>query len=1376
MTDITQLGIGIDTRGHEVAVQNLGKVDNAVKQTAAETTKMGIVMGAAQAATTAALSALTTVAGAAVGAAGGVLKLSSDLQQANLAFTTMLGSAEAAEGFLDQLKTFAAETPFEFPDLVRASQTMLRFGVNAKDILPTLQAVGDVVASGSQMSAATIDRVTLALGQMQAKGKVTGEEMMQLVEAGVPAWDFLAKELGTNVAGAMQKVEDRTVSSDKMFAALQHGAAAEFGGMMQRQSQTAQGAMSTLMDTVKMAAVDGFQPLFAAIEKVVVGLANFAGSTEGKAFIEDLVTNAQDASKAFLGFLSSIQGIGGQIMAQLADPIRSVQSAWDQMQPGVERLKGLFAGFVEGVQTAFGQLRSVWESLTGPADESAGSLGRVATVIAGFFNNVMVPSIERSAQVWGTVWAFMSEHAVQAWNDFQPTLTQIVAWWDDTLFPALQAGAEAWKTTWNYLSQVIELAWGVISPILGFLKDRVVDTFVSMFQTVKGVIEFLAPILRQVGGVVGEAFGAAGEAIDQVLAMIVPNVAHASEEAGETFKQNITRGTAPAIKSMDEFGNSVEDTGKKGKKAAFDLNTLPEKVKGVADAATQAKEQLEAFKKAQESIKTQNELLLISTNASTVATGMWNAQLRSFVEGSLKDLPIELAAAAQAQLNANNVNGAAVTVNNALGISYQTMVGKINGNAVAERELSDAREKAKTAALGGAIAVRAYAEDQERAKTAALGGSVAVRAHTEDLEDEKVAELGGHAAIQKHNDEREREKRAALGGEEGIRRHTEQLEDEKVAELGGYRTIQQHNDEREREKRAALGGEAGVRAHTEALEDEKVAELGGHAAMRDHNEQREREKTAALGGEAGIRTHTEALEQNKIAALGGERAIKAHNDQLALQKAFATDAASALSELDRQTKASAENQVAAAVLAGQITRTQAREMMAQWEDAYNGVDHSSKAATASVTTAASSMAAGVASSTREMTSSMTAGAQQMVVIAGQYAENFKHVTTAAQQAAGAVQGLVGGPNSANPGGLTSPTPYGGVVIDPRTGQPTNAGPNDTIKGGPSSAGGTVQQDYRWVKIGGRWTLIPVDELARAIEAGAPSPSNITGYGGFGGMMVPGASGQGPGISPIGAGLFSGGGVSGFGGMRDAIAEVGSGFVVVTEEAGSATEAVGELGGAVGNVGQGAVSMGHDTAGAFEAATQGARRWDEVLANTSGMLYTVTDATRTVESAAVVAGRAFDNMGQKAAQIFLTTEQHMAVLKQRAQDLANAISRTAFGTTSVGLNYTQIYNQPQPTTSSTTTRNFASGGWITEPVSGVGAWSGSRYNIAERRPEFVDNGGGGGGGPRELHIHVHPQDMPLGVMSTSEMKTRMDELADRWVIPAIERRLGRSMVG
>jgi hypothetical protein len=152
------------------------------------------------------------------------------------------------------------------------------------------------------------------------------------------------------------------------------------------------------------------------------------------------------------------------------------------------------------------------------------------------------------------------------------------------------------------------------------------------------------------------------------------------------------------------------------------------------------------------------------------------------------------------------------------------------------------------------------------------------------------------------------------------------------------------------------------------------------------------------------------------------------------------------------------------------------------------------------------------------------------------------------------------------------------------------------------------------------------------------------------------------------------------------------------------------------------------------------------------------------------------MGQKAAQIFLTTEQHMAVLKQRAQDLANAISRTAFGTTSVGLNYTQIYNQPQPTTSSTTTRNFASGGWITEPVSGVGAWSGSRYNIAERRPEFVDNGGGGGGGPRELHIHVHPQDMPLGVMSTSEMKTRMDELADRWVIPAIERRLGRSMVG
>jgi tape measure domain-containing protein len=184
-----------------------------------------------------------------VGLAGAAIQAAGDFEQTNIAFTTMLGSGEAAAKFLKELQDFAAATPFEFPDLVQASQKLLAMGFAAQNVIPIMTAIGDA-AAGLGGGAAMIDRLTLAIGQMQAKGKVAGGEMRQLAEAGIPAWKFLADAIGVSIPEAMKMVEKGAVSSATGITAILKGMGTNFEGLMEQQSQTLLGKWSTLKDNV----------------------------------------------------------------------------------------------------------------------------------------------------------------------------------------------------------------------------------------------------------------------------------------------------------------------------------------------------------------------------------------------------------------------------------------------------------------------------------------------------------------------------------------------------------------------------------------------------------------------------------------------------------------------------------------------------------------------------------------------------------------------------------------------------------------------------------------------------------------------------------------------------------------------------------------------------------------------------------------------------------------------------------------------------------------------------------------------------------------------------------------------------------------------
>lgn len=189
---------------------------------------------------------------AGAGVAGGIvipMTISGNFEQTQIAFDTMLKDGNKAAKFLEEAEDFADKTPFEFPELIQSSKLLKAFGFEIERVLPMMTTIGDT-SSGLGAGAEGIERITRSLGQMKAKGRLQAEELLQLQELGVPAAQILQEELGLT-AEQVANIGKEGVEASKGIDALLRGMDKRFGGMMNKQSKSGFGMLSTIMDTIK---------------------------------------------------------------------------------------------------------------------------------------------------------------------------------------------------------------------------------------------------------------------------------------------------------------------------------------------------------------------------------------------------------------------------------------------------------------------------------------------------------------------------------------------------------------------------------------------------------------------------------------------------------------------------------------------------------------------------------------------------------------------------------------------------------------------------------------------------------------------------------------------------------------------------------------------------------------------------------------------------------------------------------------------------------------------------------------------------------------------------------------------------------------------
>lgn len=192
-------------------------------------------------------------AGTALAAIGTfALRSFANLEQANMAFKSLTGSAEIGAKVFNELVQFAQKSPVDLKSLMSGTRQMLALGFSAKEVVPIMKTLTEAIAAVGA-SPETLDRVTLALSQIQGKGKLVGEEIRQIANTGLPILEVLTKKMGLkNVEQLYEVMKKQTINGKDAVLAIVAGLDEKFKGFLELKKHTLQGSWQILITNVEV--------------------------------------------------------------------------------------------------------------------------------------------------------------------------------------------------------------------------------------------------------------------------------------------------------------------------------------------------------------------------------------------------------------------------------------------------------------------------------------------------------------------------------------------------------------------------------------------------------------------------------------------------------------------------------------------------------------------------------------------------------------------------------------------------------------------------------------------------------------------------------------------------------------------------------------------------------------------------------------------------------------------------------------------------------------------------------------------------------------------------------------------------------------------
>lgn len=263
------------------------------------------------------------------------------LEEYQVSFEVMTGSAQKAEEVLNRLTELGASTPFEMTGLAETTQLLMNYGFTADDAIDKMKMLGDI----SQGNADKLNRVAMAYGQMSSAGKVSLEDVKQMIEAGFNPLQEISEATGESMASLYDRISDGTLAVDEITAAMERATSegGKYFQSMEKQSKTFNGMISTLKDNAMQLLGDVVEPISKSMTEELLPSAIDAIEQLQKAFEEQgtqglIEAGSKVVSNLVLGItentpalIDTAVGILNHIIIALTENIDGIATAGGQI-------------------------------------------------------------------------------------------------------------------------------------------------------------------------------------------------------------------------------------------------------------------------------------------------------------------------------------------------------------------------------------------------------------------------------------------------------------------------------------------------------------------------------------------------------------------------------------------------------------------------------------------------------------------------------------------------------------------------------------------------------------------------------------------------------------------------------------------------------------------------------------------------------------------------------------------------------------------------------------------------------------------------------------------------------------------------------------
>ncbi len=400
------------------------------------------------------------------------LSLAASYERAAISFEVMAGSAERGKQMLEDINQLALTTPFRSTELISGARQLKAFGVETSQVIPALEVLGDVSAG----TGTSLHRLTLAFGQVMTVGHLTGQELRQFNNAGVPLAENLAAVMNKPLSAIQHLVRTGQVSSNDVIAAFNRmtQSGGTFQDMMVRLNDTVPGQWNTLFENVEFLARN-------------IGLAFFEG------------VRLKDVLKDVNSWLSGVRDATNT--------------------PGRGGLVGFFASVRSGFEWVYAQAvkfkDTILEAFSFPELSQELGLAQVGEDISA---------------VWSRVKDFLgSVNVTQALNDFRAAFLDLAEQVDEYATYAARVGISVFRGVREEAVRLKDQAatlYGDVVANLPAVYELVVAQIKSTWAEVKMIagggldlaaaqmgMPELAASVRIVAGTVAEQFGIAADRV-----------------------------------------------------------------------------------------------------------------------------------------------------------------------------------------------------------------------------------------------------------------------------------------------------------------------------------------------------------------------------------------------------------------------------------------------------------------------------------------------------------------------------------------------------------------------------------------------------------------------------------------------------------------------------------------------------------------------------------------------------------------------------------------------------------------------------------------------------------------------------------------------